>query len=55
MIVSYLDSRSKATVSELTQVMNLSEGRVRAILLEMAKEGIIRKVGKTKSTHYELI
>ncbi|MCL2078598.1 MAG: putative DNA binding domain-containing protein [Oscillospiraceae bacterium] len=53
-IASYLKSHSKVTVAELTGIMNLSEGRIRAILLEMAKDGIIMKIGRTKSAHYVL-
>ena len=53
-IVDYLEEHEKVSVYELAEIFNLSEGRVRAILLDMVKEGIIRKVGKTKSAHYVL-
>jgi DNA-binding transcriptional regulator PaaX len=33
-------------------MFGLSEGRVRAILLEMTKDGLIEKIGKTKSVYY---
>ena len=53
-IVDFLEERGQATVSELTEMFGLSEGRVRAILLEMTKDGLIEKVGKTKSAYYVL-
>jgi len=42
----------KASVADLAETLHLSEGRVRAIFLEMTKEGVIRKVGQTKSAYY---
>ena len=53
-IVGYIEEHGKVKVSELTELFNLSEGRVRAILSEMVKDGVVRKVGKTKSVHYTL-
>ena len=53
-IVGYLKEYSKVTVAELAEIVNLSEGRVRAILLEMAQECVVIKVGKTKSAYYVL-
>jgi len=53
-IVTYLNEHSQATVSDFAEIFGLGEGRVRAILLEMAKEGAVKKVGRTKSAYYIL-
>ena len=53
-ITNYLSEHSQATVMDFAGILKLSEGRVRAILLEMAKEGVVKKVGKTKSAYYVL-
>jgi len=53
-IIGYLEKPGRVTVAELTELFDLSEGRVRAILLEMARGNIIKKVGNTKSAHYIL-
>ncbi|MDR1687988.1 MAG: winged helix-turn-helix transcriptional regulator [Clostridiales bacterium] len=53
-IIDCLKERGKATVSEITGMLFLSEGRIRAILLEMTKDGLIEKVGRTKSAYYVL-
>jgi ATP-dependent DNA helicase RecG len=50
----YIKEHGQATVSDLVELFGLSEGRVRAILLEMTKENLIEKVGKTKSAYYVL-
>jgi DNA-binding Lrp family transcriptional regulator len=52
LILDYLKEHNKASVAGLAEILNLSEGRVRAIFLEMTKEGVIRKVGRTKSAYY---
>jgi len=53
-IIGYLEEHSRVTVAELTELLNLSEGRVRAILLEMVRAGAINKNGRTKSVFYTL-
>jgi len=53
-IVDYIEEHGRVSVSDLAEIFNLSEGRVRAILLEMVKEDIIQKIGKTKSAYYVL-
>lgn len=53
-IVKYLTEHDNVTAIELTDVLNLSYARIRAILLEMTKDGAIKKVGKTKSAFYVL-
>ena len=54
LILDYIEEHGKASVSGLAEILHLSEGRVRAIFLEMTKEGVIRKVGRTKSAYYVL-
>jgi DNA-binding GntR family transcriptional regulator len=44
----------QVTVVDLTDILNLSEVRIRAILLEMVKDGLIKKVGTTKAAYYIL-
>jgi ATP-dependent DNA helicase RecG len=51
-IVNYAKEHGRVTVAELTELFGLSAGRVRAILLEMVKDGDLKKIGKTKSVHY---
>jgi ATP-dependent DNA helicase RecG len=51
-IISYLEEHKRVTVVELAEMFDLSEGRVRAILLEMVKAGVIKKNGRTKSVYY---
>ena len=53
-ILGYLEKHKKTSVSNLAEIFALSEGRVRAILLEMTKEGVIKKMGSTKSAYYVL-
>ena len=53
-IVNYINEHGKISVSELANIFKLSEGRIRAILLEMTKEGTIKKIGKTKYAYYVL-
>ncbi|MDR2524671.1 MAG: putative DNA binding domain-containing protein [Oscillospiraceae bacterium] len=53
-VLAYLEEHSQVTVSDLTEMLGLSEGRIRAILLEMTKDGFIEKEGKTKSAYYVL-
>jgi ATP-dependent DNA helicase RecG len=53
-IITHLEEHGQATVADLADVFKLSEGRVRAILLEMTKENLLEKVGKTKSVYYVL-
>ncbi|MDR0695961.1 MAG: putative DNA binding domain-containing protein [Christensenellaceae bacterium] len=53
-IIKHLETHGQATVADFADVFKLSDGRVRAILLEMTKENVIEKVGKTKSVYYVL-
>ncbi len=53
-IINFLDEHKEATVFDLTKVFSLSEERIRAILYEMVKDGLIKKMGKTKAAFYVL-
>jgi len=53
-IADYIEEHDNASVADFVEILHLSEGRVRAILLDMTKEGLIEKVGKTKSVYYVL-
>jgi predicted ArsR family transcriptional regulator len=53
-IVSLLEERGQATVSDFAEIFKLSEARVRAILFEMTRENTVEKKGKTKSAYYVL-
>jgi ATP-dependent DNA helicase RecG len=53
-VVAYLEEHGKAKVSELAEIVGLSDGRVRALLREMAGEGIIEKIGDKRYAHYVL-
>lgn len=53
-IVSYLREHNKVSVADLSKIFQLSEERVRTIMREMVKEGLIEKVGRTKSAYYVL-
>ena len=53
-IVAYLKEHGHARVSELAGIIGLSDGRVRALLREMAGDGIIIKVGDKRHAHYIL-
>jgi ATP-dependent DNA helicase RecG len=53
-ILECLEERGQVAVSDLTEMLGLSEGRIRAILLEMTKDDLIEKEGKTKSAYYVL-
>jgi ATP-dependent DNA helicase RecG len=53
-ILECLEERGHVTVSDLAEMFGLSEGRIRAILLEMTKDELVEKVGKTKSAYYVL-
>jgi ATP-dependent DNA helicase RecG len=53
-ILDYLKDHEQAAVADFVGVFGLSEGRIRAILLEMTKDNQVEKIGKTKSAYYVL-
>jgi ATP-dependent DNA helicase RecG len=53
-IVKYLEEYHTITTNEATEILKLSAPRMRVILNEMAKEGILLSVGTNKDRHYKL-
>ncbi|MCL2254930.1 MAG: putative DNA binding domain-containing protein [Lachnospiraceae bacterium] len=53
-ILKYLEEHNQVSVADLTKLFALSEERIRAIMREMVKEGVVTKVGRTKSVYYIL-
>jgi len=53
-IISFLEENSKANVRDLANLIELSDGRVRALLREMVSDGTIEKVGTNQYTYYIL-
>jgi ATP-dependent DNA helicase RecG len=51
-VLDHLEDHGKATVADFTEIFGLSDGRIRAILLEMTQDNLIEKIGKTKSAYY---
>jgi DNA-binding IclR family transcriptional regulator len=50
----FLKENNQAKVSDLVNIIELSDGRVRALLREMVKDGTIEKIGESRYTHYVL-
>jgi len=53
-VLSYIEEHAQATTSEVSNLLGLSKGRVRAILQEMANDGTIEKVGNNRYAYYVL-
>jgi ATP-dependent DNA helicase RecG len=53
-LVAYLEEHGKAKGSDFTEVIGLSDGRVRALLREMVNDGTIEKVGDKRYAYYVL-
>ncbi|MCL1883786.1 MAG: putative DNA binding domain-containing protein [Defluviitaleaceae bacterium] len=53
-VISYLEENGQCKVSDLISLIGLSDGRVRALLREMASEGTIEKIGNNRHTVYIL-
>lgn len=53
-IVAFIEEHELITAAEAAEILNLSKGRVRAILQEMTSEGTIKKVGNNRYTYYVL-
>jgi DNA-binding IclR family transcriptional regulator len=51
-IMAFLEEHKQATAADFTQVTGLSGSRVRALLREMASQGIIEKVGDNRYAYY---
>lgn len=53
-IVAFIEKHEQITAAKAAEILNLSKGRVRAILQEMTSEGTIKKVGNNRYTYYVL-
>lgn len=53
-MVSFLEEHGKAKVADFTEIIDLSPGRIRDLLREMANDGTIEKVGKNRYAYYVL-
>jgi malonyl CoA-acyl carrier protein transacylase len=45
---------AKTTTAQLTSYLGLSDGRIRKLLIELAKKNLINKVGDNRYAHYVL-
>ena len=53
-VIEFLKEHGQAKAPELSSVVGLSDGRVRAVLREMASEGIIEKISDDRYAYYVL-
>ena len=53
-ILDFLEGHAKATTNEMASLLGLSVARTRAILKEMADEGVVEKIGSNRDAHYVL-
>ena len=53
-IISFIEISGQAKTSDLTEVIGLSDGRVRELLREMVDDGSIQKIGENRYTYYVL-
>jgi ATP-dependent DNA helicase RecG len=53
-VISFLKENGQAKVSDFINAIGLSDGRVRALLREMASDGTIEKIGKNRYAYYVL-
>jgi len=53
-IIRLMEKKGQVRVSELINIIGLSDGRVRALLRQMAKDGTIEKIGKNRYAYYVL-
>ena len=54
LVISYLEEHGAASPSELSDVLGLGASRTREILSQMVAKELLRRLGKTSSTRYEL-
>jgi len=47
-----MEKKSQVRVFELINIIELSDGRVRALLRQMIKDGTKEKIGKNKYAYY---
>jgi F0F1-type ATP synthase delta subunit len=53
-ITAFLEEHGQAKAADFVKVIGLSDGRVRALLREMAGDGTIEKVGDNRYAYYVL-
>ena len=53
-IIDFLKNNGQTKTLDLVEIVSLSEGRVRAILRTMVKDGTIEKIGDKRYTRYRL-
>ncbi len=54
-IFEYIKEHGQITSADTERILNVKQRRARAILREMVKKDIIRKVGAAQKTRYILI
>jgi predicted HTH transcriptional regulator len=47
-------NNAKVTTPQLQNQLSLSDGRIRKLLIELAKKNLIKKVGDNRYAHYVL-
>jgi len=53
-ILEYLQNHKQIVSEEVEQLLDIKERRAREILSNMAKRGLLQKIGKTKGSYYIL-
>jgi len=53
-VISFIETNGKAVVSDIAGVVNLIDGRVKALLREIVADDTIEKIGDKRYTHYIL-
>lgn len=53
-IILFLEKNNQGKVSDFIEIIGLSEGRIRDLLREMVRDGIIEKVGDKRYAYYVL-
>ena len=53
-MIKYLTINKKIISDDVEKLLNIKEAMARRILSNMAKKGILEKIGKTKGSYYIL-
>jgi ATP-dependent DNA helicase RecG len=53
-VIKYLTINKKIISDDVEKLLNIKEAMARRILSNMAKKGILEKIGKTKGSYYIL-
>jgi len=54
-ILAFMANNTKTTTAQLAGHLGLSDGRVRKLLIELAKKNLIKKAGNNRYAYYVLI